>query len=239
MSSSLLDRFVAGRTDLVIDLLGEGTPASAKSHGVPLIAWCARYGDVTAMRLLLAKGETLQALGDNLDLIGAAFHGHWKVCEFLIEQGADVGRADEGSGETALHAALCKPNRPAYDLVVEVLLAAGADPNRTTKPSVETGSFMRDSRTRGETPLHRAAAFGSEMAIRGLLAAGARTDARDMNGDSPLTWASWHTRPDSILRLLCFDEHYVRSDRDSTFDHGLGWGFMERDLMGRPLRPQE
>ena len=51
---------------------------------------------------------------------------------------------------------------------------------------------MRDVRTRGETPLHRAAAFGSEQSIQMLLAAGARLDAKDIHGDSPLTWASWH-----------------------------------------------
>jgi uncharacterized protein len=118
---------------------------------------------------------------------------------------------------------------------VEVLLDAGADPNSATRPGAETGGFMRDSRTRGETPLHRAAAFGSEATIRRLLAAGARSDVRDMNGDSPLAWASWHTRPDAVLRLLCFGEHTVRADRDSSFDHGVGWGHMELDLMGRPL----
>jgi hypothetical protein len=233
---SLLDRLLAGRTDLVFDLVGGGTPAGATVNGLPLIAWCARYGDVTAMRFLVERGARVDALGDNLDLIGAAFHGHWKVCEFLIEQGANVNHQDGVSGESALHAALCKPNRPAYDLVVEVLIAAGADPNIATTPNVETGSFMRDSRTKGETPLHRAAAFGSEAAIRRLLDAGARRDARDMSGDSPLSWASWHTRPDDVLRLLCFGEHYIRPDRDSSFDHGLGWEFMERDLMGRPLR---
>jgi hypothetical protein len=56
-----------------------------------------------------------------------------------------------------------------------------------------------------------------------------------MNGDSPLSWASWHTRPDSILRLLCYGEHYIRPDRDSSFDHGTGWEVMERDLLGRPV----
>jgi ankyrin repeat protein len=161
MKSSLLNRITAGRTDLVLDLLREGHPATAQVDGLSLIGWCARYGDVTAMRTLLAHGETLAALGENFDLNGAAFHGHWRVCEFLIEQGADPNHAEAGSGETALHAALCKANRPAYDLVVEVLLAAGAHPNRATNPAVETGAFMRDSRTKAETPLHRAAAFAS------------------------------------------------------------------------------
>jgi uncharacterized protein len=116
------------------------------------------------------------------------------------------------------------------------LLAAGADPNLATKPNVETGAFMRDCRTKGETPLHRAAAFASELTIQRLLDAGARVDASDANGESPLAWASWHTRPDPILRQLCYGDHYIRPDRDSTFDHGTGWGFMERDLLGVPHR---
>jgi ankyrin repeat protein len=237
MKSPLLDRIAAGRTDLVFDFIDAGNPARAAADGFPLIGWCARYGDVSAMRFLLAHGETLYSLGDNLDLIGAAYHGHWRLCEFLLEQGAVVNRSEAGSGETALHAALCKPNRPAYDLVVEVLLAGGADPNRATAPSVETGGFMRDSRTKAETPLHRAAAFGSLQTIERLLRAGARIDAKDMNGDSPLSWASWHTRPDDILRALCYGKHHIRPDRDSSFDHGMGWGVMERDLLGRP-RPR-
>ena len=49
---------------------------------------------------------------------------------------------------------------------------------------------MRDCRTKGETPLRRAAAFGDQEAIQLLLDASAVIDAKDMNGDSPLAWAS-------------------------------------------------
>ena len=232
---SLLERIARGRTDLVLDLVAQHREDLAKHvDGAPPIRWCARYGDVSALRVLLADGERLESLGPNLDLEGAAFHGHWRLCEFLIEQGADPNHPDPATGETPLHAALCKPNRPAYDLVVSVLLAAGADPNRATKPGVETGGFMRDSRTMGETPLHRAAAFGSEETIQRLLDRGASREARDVNGDTPLSWASWHTRPDAILRRLCYGDHYIRPERNSTFDHGRGWGFMERDLLGQP-----
>jgi ankyrin repeat protein len=83
-------------------------------------------------------------------------------------------------------------------------LAAGADPNRATRAAVETGSLIRDARTKGETPLHRAAAFANEAVIARLIAAGARLDAKDAAGDSPLSWASWHQRPDAILRLLSY-----------------------------------
>lgn len=234
-AASVPDRIAAGRTDLVFDHLEQGGSATHRDgSGVALISWCARYGDVSAIRFLVANGERLESLGANFDIIGAAFHGHWRLCEFLLEQGADVNRADPVTGETALHAALCKPNRPAYDLVVKVLLAAGANPNAPTNAGAETGSFMRDCRTQGETPLHRAAAFGSEAVIRMLLAAGGRKEAKDARGDSPLSWASWHTRPDGILRLLCYDDFFIRADRGSTFDHGAGWGEMELDLLGRP-----
>lgn len=70
------------------------------------------------------------------------------------------------TGETPLQAALCTPHRLAHDLVLEVLLARGADPNRVTKASAETGCFMRDCSTRAESPLHCAAAFGTEQTIQ-------------------------------------------------------------------------
>jgi ankyrin repeat protein len=134
-----------------------------------------------------------------------------------------VNHASAETGETALHAALCKANRPVYDDVVGILLANGADPNLKTRPSAETGAFMRDCRTRAETALHRAAAFGGERTIRMLIDAGADRTARDMNGDSPLGWASWHLRPAPILRLLCYGGFSIHPGNTSSYDHGRGW----------------
>ena len=83
---------------------------------------------------------------------------------------------------------------------------------------------MRDARTRAETPLHRAAAFADEKTIQLLLDAGASITAKDMNGDSPLTWASWYDRPTTILRKLCYGEFRINPERQS----------MERYLLGHP-----
>ncbi|MEZ5967256.1 MAG: ankyrin repeat domain-containing protein [Planctomycetota bacterium] len=221
----MLQRIRDGRTDLVIDYIEAGHPATAEDeHGTSLLAWCAYHGDVTAVRFLLAQGAPLRGLGTNLDLLGACFHGHWQLCEFLLEQGADPNHADEETGETPLHAATSKANRPRFDRVVEALLARGADPNRKSKAGVETGSFMRDCRTRGETPLHRAAAFGTEHAVELLLNAGADRESKDAHGDTPLGWASWHLRPAAILRRLCYGRFTIHSDNRSTYDHGAGWG---------------
>ena len=85
----MLQRIVDGRTDLVFDYLAAGNPADATDeHGVSLIKWCAYYSDVSAIRHLLANGESIESLGDNLDLNGACFHGHWRLAQFLIENGA-------------------------------------------------------------------------------------------------------------------------------------------------------
>jgi ankyrin repeat protein len=220
----LLDRIADGRTDLVWAWLAEGRPATATSGtGRRLIEWCAYYGDVSAVRLLLDHGETLSSLGPDLGLNAAAFHGHWRLCEFLLESGADANGAHADTGETPLHSALCTPERRAHDLVLRVLLAHGADVNRATRPAVETGCFMRDCRTKGETPLHRAAAFGTEETIDMLVGAGARLDARDMNGDSPPGWASWYGRPDRVLRRLLYGGHSIHADRRPMAASLLGW----------------
>jgi len=223
MSKTILNQIIDGRTDLVFDYLSAGHRSdSVDESGVSLIKWCAYYGDVSAIKFLLAKGESLQSLGDNLDLNGAAFHGHWRLCQFLIEQGADVNRPLADTGETPLHAALCTSERLAHDQVIKLLLANRANPRCVTRPSVETGGFMRDCRTKAETPLHRAAAFGTEETIQMLLDAGATIDAKDMNGDSPLTWASWYLRPDSILRKLCYGDYHIRPNRRSMAGYLIG-----------------
>src|SRR3954463_4680478 len=149
----MLDRISNGRTDLVFDYLLAGHAASSTDDaGVSLLRWCAYYGDVSAIRHLLAHGESLGNLGANYDLNGAAFHGHWRLCQFLIERGANVNTPLPDTGATPLHAALCTAERLTHDLVLKVLLASGANPNLAAKPGVETGGFMRDCRTKGETP---------------------------------------------------------------------------------------
>ena len=231
----MLQRIMDGRTDLVFDLLAAGQAATTRDdNDVPLLKWCAYHGDVSAMRVLLGAGESLETLGDDLGLHEAAFHGHWQLCQFLVENGAGVDHQLAENGESPLHAALCKANRPVYEHVIAVLLAAGADPNLVTTADAETGAFMRDCRTRAETPLHRAAAFGTERTIDMLLAAGADRTAKDACGDTPLGWASWHLRPPAILRLLCYGDHAIHPDNRSTYDHGAGWGQLDPPFIGRP-----
>jgi uncharacterized protein len=221
---SLLQAFQHGRTDLVFDLLAEGKPAGfADENGVSLLQTSAYYGDVSAIKFLLSQGATRDSLGENLGLNGAVFHGHWRLCQFLLEQGADANHTEIDTGETPLHSALCTPDRLAHNQVMKVLLANGADPNRKTIPNVETGGFMRGCRTKGEMPLHRAAAFGDEEAIQLLLDAGAVKDAKDVNGDTPLGWASWYSRPTPILRKLLYGNFRIHPNHAGMAAHLQGW----------------
>jgi len=226
----LFDEIADGRSDLVFEFLAKGNSGNAvDKDGVSLLQHCAYYGDVSAIKFLLNNGATLEPLGKNLGLMNACFHGHWRLCKFLIERGADVNLADEHTGETALHSVLCTANRLRHNLVLKVLLSHRANPNCATKKNVETGGFMRDCRTKGETPLHRAAAFGDEEAIQLLLDAGAVIDAADMNGETPLSWASWHLRPAAILRKLCYGEFRIHPQYTG----------MEANLQGTPHKKED
>ena len=233
---TILDRIRRGRTDLVFELLKLPDWRDALSEGdVKPLQWFVYYNDTTALKAVLNAGGDLESVDLNQELGHASFFGHWKVVDFLITLGADVNHALPDTGETPLHSALCKAGRPYFLYVVKLLVENGADVNAKTIPGRETGAFMRDVRTKGETPLHRAAAYGDEEMIAYLIEKGANREARDANGDSPLTWASEHLRPGSVLKLLAFPPHYIGDNHVTkiTSDHGCGWGNgMERNFLG-------
>ncbi len=232
----LLDRISRGRTDLVFELLClPDWNAILQEGDVKPLQWFVYYNDTTAIKAVLAAGGNLSSLDLDQELGHASFFGHWKLADFLISHGAHVNYAQPDTGETPLHSALCKAGRPYFLYVLKVLVDHGANVNAATIPGRETGGFMRDVRTKGETPLHRAAAYGDEAMISYLIEHGADKEARDANGDSPLTWASEHLRPGSILRMLSFGPHHVSEAGAAmiTSDHGCGWGNgMERKFMG-------
>lgn len=234
--TELLDRIGRGRTDLICDLLQlSGWRDLLLAGEVKALQWCVYYNDVTALRAVVAAGGGLESLDLDAELGHAAFFGHWKVCDFLLAHGANVNARVADTGETPLHGALAKAGRPYFLYVVRLLVEHGADVNARTLPGRETGAFMRDVRTKGETPLHRAAAYADEATVQYLLAHGADREARDARGDSPLTWASEHLRPGPILALLAHGSHRIseKTRQAITSDHGAGWGNgMERNFLG-------
>lgn len=242
MDTQLLEHIARGRTDRIFELIASSHWPDVLQEGwVKPLQWLVYYNDTTALEAVLRHGGDLSSIDLNAELGHAAYFGHWKVCDFLIEQGADVNAVVPETGETPLHGAVSKANRPYYLYTVRLLVEHGADVNAKTIPGVETGAFMRDVRTKGETPLHRAAAYADEQIIEYLLDHGADREARDAQGDSPLSWASYHLRPGRILALLTFGPHRIGDSHRTRLisDHGAGWGNgMEWNLMGEYL-PRE
>lgn len=232
----ILDAISRGRTDLIFELMQFKNWHSLLHEGtVKPLQWLVYYNDLTAILAVLHNGGDLGSIDLNVELGNAAFFGHWKICDFLIQHGADVNSTVLATGESPLHGALCKAGRPHYIYTIRILVENGANVNATTIPDVETGAFMRDVRAKGETPLHRAAAYADEAIIQYLLAHGANVEKRDANGNTPLTWASEHLRPAKILALLTYGSHRISDQAIERFtsDHGAGWGNgMEWNLLG-------
>lgn len=234
--NDILHRISCGRTDYIIQLMCFPEWKKILNQGrIKPLQWLVYFNDTTGLRAILENGGTLESIDINAELGNAAFFGHWKVCDFLINQGADVNTHVDQTAETPLHNALAKAGRPYYFFVVKLLVEKGADVNAKTLPGLETGAFMRDVYTKGETPLHRAAAYADVQTIQYLIAKGADKEARDVNGCTPLTWASEHLRPGKILSLLAYGNHTISKAHEmiNTSDHGHTWGnAMDWNLIG-------
>ncbi len=164
-------------------------------------AWA---GNLEALELFYRLGATLTFEDANL-LCNAAFNGKVASVKWLLEKGEDPHFAFADTGENALHYTISKRSEMEERAeIVRALVAAGADVNKTTIPGKPTLCFMRDAFLKGETPLHRAAAYGSTAIIKMLLDAGADPTMKDANGDTALSWGSWHLRDDDVLRLLLY-----------------------------------
>jgi palmitoyltransferase len=203
MKSRKLKRAAAnGDLDEVKRLVEAGADVnSADEWGSgTLLTW---YPDVIAYLLANGADPNRQTNENGASVLaGICYVGEIQCAKVLLEQGAaDPNRGRLESGETPLHHAVLG-DEPGRSELVNLLLFHGADPNARTIPGVESANFWRDARTRGETPLHRAAAFASEEIIAFLLATGADPNIRDANGDSAVSWASWHQRPKSLVDML-------------------------------------
>ena len=235
-AEKILEYIGRGRTDYIFHLtrLSDWKKWLNKGPVKPL-QWLVYYNDTTALRAVLEAGGDLKSIHLDDELGNAAFFGHWKVCDFLLQQGADVNASLDKTDERPLHNALAKAGRPYYFYVVKLLVEKGADVNVKTLPGIETGAFMRDVRTKGETPLHRAAAYADERTIQFLLEHGADKEAQDAHGNTPLSWASEHLRPGSVLSLLAYGKHRIGEAHKikNSSDHGQGWGnSMDWNLLG-------
>ena len=161
-------------------------------------------GNIAALELYHRLGAHLD-LNDNNPLCNAAYNGKAESVKWLLANGANPNHIFS-TGENALHYTLSNTNHmPERTEIVKALIAAGTDVNKTTIKGLETLCFMRDARLKAETPLHRAAAYANAEIVQALIDAGADITAKDSNGDTPISWASWFLRDSDVLRLLVYE----------------------------------
>lgn len=89
----------------------------------------AHFGHEDVVRLLLERGAAVDVRSRNVMAntpLHAAAGRHPRICQILVEAGADVNSRQEG-GWTPLHAAA----RSGHEDTVELLLSRGADPTLT------------------------------------------------------------------------------------------------------------
>jgi cytohesin len=161
-------------------------------------------GSTKALDLFYDLGAKITFDNANL-LCNAAYNGKVHSVKWLLAKGENANFSFTDTGENALHYTLSKTSEmDDRTEIVKVLIAAGTDVNKKTLAGKPTLCFMRDAYLKGETPLHRAAAYGNTTIIKILLDAGAAPSMKDANGDTPISWGSWHLRDADILRLLIY-----------------------------------
>ncbi|MBC02383.1 MAG: hypothetical protein CMJ34_03630 [Phycisphaerae bacterium] len=193
------------------------------------IAYAADFGQVEAVRILLAAGADPDVRSGNQSTpaIGAAFFGRPDCLKVLLEAGADPGLADE-NGITAFSAlaipwemtkgiadlmempmtptALENGREQCWSLLAPMLDiwgAAATGEMNALRTNLDKGVDVNAPDPIGRTtPLAVAANFGQLEALMMLLAAGADPNARNGNESTPVLGAAFFGRADCLEALL-------------------------------------
>jgi len=141
----------------------------------------AALGDVDQVSRLMAADPSLvdRTTPDGFGALGlAAYFGHEQVVALLARWCDPNAPSTNAMRVTPLHSAVATRRPEAAAGLVRALLAQGADPNARQE--------------NGWTPLHGAAASGDPELVAMLLAHGARRDAANDAGRTPMDLAIEH-----------------------------------------------
>jgi len=152
----------------------------ANNYGITPLLQASRIGDAQMMDVLLKAGADPKKSGTEGEtpLMAVSRSGSVPGVKLLLDRGVDVNAADAFQQQTALMWAAGEDHGD----VVDLLLQAGADPNRKAHVNALTARKNADFPTGGFTALMWAARNGHEDSVRRL--AKGKADLNLKNGDN-------------------------------------------------------
>ena len=153
-----------GNTEAVKLLLKSGANIKPTNrHGISSFMMACSNGYIEIAELLLKHGADIDEFGNGWNPItAAAMHDCQKIITFLLENGADINRANH-RGETALMM-VCR-NAVGRKKAIKLLLAAGADVNAADKEG-QTALMGLASESGYTELMHILIKFGADPDIR-------------------------------------------------------------------------
>jgi ankyrin repeat protein len=179
---------------------GADVNARSKQGHTPLYVAAAQAGGLPAVQYLVSKGAALigpPAAEGMTPLAAASYANDTATVRFLVEKGGKPVLAPPGGPMAIMNAAFLA-NRETLKLLldsgVDVNSVSPAETERVKNGPIGLGSL---------TPLILAVAAGDTEIVRMLLAAGAKTDAQDVRGMTPLMLAVATDHPNhDIVKML-------------------------------------
>jgi len=184
----------------VANLIFTGLVQNSPESVYTSVTSAAIHGDIFSMNILLSRGADVKQRSANgwQPLHWAAWNGHEKVVEILLQHNVDVDKPDPILGKTALHLAAWK----GHEKVVEQLLQHKADVDKEHQGA-------------GKTALHWAAYKGNDRVIEILLQHKANVDKQDSAGCTALHWAAWNGH-EKVVKIL------LQHNADVDKQEGMG-----------------
>jgi ankyrin repeat protein len=212
--------FGAGNHEKARLLVEKGADVNVKTKGgrTPLMIASACDGCSPTVKLLLDKGADPKAVdGHKVSALHiAADANDLESMKLLIAKGADPKMAD-GAGNTPLPSAASNCNLDA----VKFLLSKGADPNagNSFANEVKFGKIQLI----GLTPLMMGSTYCSPELVKTLLDAGAKVDATDVRGMTPLMFAVSSEEQNLAVAHLLIKAGAAVNAKTKTGETALDW----------------